>query len=1091
MGVKTKVFFRWHGVHVASDEEVRVTGSCDELGSWDTSQAVPLSRVEQCKNCWWSVQGVRIPLKEHFEYRYAIFKAQSDDFLRWTVEMEEPHFAVATGRHMTLEDDGGRCRATGDDEIMQLRANAFERQNSHETPPQTPRPSPRMGLRSKSMDLTQLCDVSRDDKAFLVFRNLPVVVTKSETGEWQVEKISDSAGTALPLLKHFTQTDAQLPAGEAIDIKVKFIGNPGVCVEDEAERKKLSEILAQHSCIPVFLDADLVQKHNFFAEDYLWPVFHNMKIFDSTVTGDADMESFDKALWKSFLALNNAYAEVITNHGDEDTLVWIHDYELVMVPRFVYHRNPDFTTGLFLHCAFPSTEVMSCLPVREEILQGMLSSRLVTFQTFDYLRHFMSCCSEVLGCRHSFQKGGILQVEHDARSVVVFADHFAIPYNHLVRKLSDEKVIDRARSIQNEFKGKTIIGSYDRFDCFSGLALKLGIFHRFLMEYRSHRQNVVLVQYVRARYTDSKRFGMVSLEELQQMADETNKAFAKTGEVVVKLVVEETSREKQLGVLLATDVLLDTSTNDGLNLIPFNFYAAHSQDHKGVALISEFCGCSSVLTGAFKINPWNTSGVLSALDEAISISKEDQAERFLKDHSYVSSQTLVQWVHKNLSELKVTRNSNLMAHRSSMTGPPHIQEDEVVNAYRTAKKRAIFLDNEGTIAAKARWQIQSGGMMALQKKGQPPDPQVLDLLQTLVNDRGNTVVVLSGRTKEVMEEWFSCVDGLGLCAEHGFHRWPPRSLQGDGFGVGWRSEGLSDDNQEWKNLAIELIQQYVRRIQGSILEAKACAISWNYREVGAAGVIDDVALELMRFLDPDSPSGLLHGYPVKVFMGKGYVEVKRADVDKGAACVKTLEEMGSVDFVLCVGDDTSDEDMFQAVNRYFQAKGDVGGLSSALSQSSMGFKKSGCGSLASLDGLDVSPAESPRNSVSPKDRPRPPPRVAFTEDSVSELPLSANSPIMRTQVIPATQVFTATMGRKPTQAKAFFADVNELTHLLKKIATAAIRGSFSRYSSMPMLMKEEDLHEHTEEEEELADAFRLGRATTASSFLKKPANLDS
>lgn len=1090
--LKTKVFFRWHGTNVAADEEVKVVGSCDELGSWDPSNAVPLSRVEQVKGCWWTDQGVRIPLKEEFEYRYAVFRAHSEDFLRWAKEHEEPRFAVATGRLLTLEDDGGRCRATGDDEVMQLRGNAgFERKLSgHEnTPPQSPSPSPRMGMRSKSMDLTRLCDITRDDKAFLVFRNLPVVVTRSEKGDWQVEKISHSAGTALPLLKHFTQTDAQLPQGEAIDVQVKFIGNPGVCVTDEAERKKLTEILAQHSCIPVFLDEDLVQKHNFFSEDYLWPVFHNMKIFDSTITGDADMESFDKALWKSFQALNNAYAEVITNNGDEDTLVWIHDYELVMVPRFVYHRNPDFTTGLFLHCAFPSTEVMSCLPVREEILHGMLSSRLVTFQTFDYLRHFMSCCAELLGCRHSFQKGGILQVEHEGRSVVVFADHFAIPYNHLIRKLSDEKVIDRAASIRNEFKGKTIIGSYDRFDCFSGLQLKFAIFHRFLLEYRSHRRKVVLVQYIRSRFTDSKRRGMVALEELQRMADETNKHFAVPGEgPVVKIVVEETSREKQLGVLLATDILLDTSTNDGLNLIPFNFYAAHSQDHQGVALISEFCGCSSVLTGAFKINPWNTAGVLTALDEAISITKEDQAERFLKDHSYVSSQTLVQWVHKNLSELKVTKSSSLIAARTSMAGPPHIQEEEVVSAYRNAKKRAIFLDNEGTIAAKAGWQMQSGNMMSLQKEGTPPDPHVLDLLQTLVNDRGNTVVVLSGRTKEVMQEWFSGVDGLGLCAEHGFHRWPPRTLACD-MHAAWRSEGMSDDNQEWKNLAVELIQQYVKRIQGSIIEAKACAITWNYREVGAAGVIDDVALELMRFLDPESPTGLLHGYPVKVFMGKGYVEVKRKDIDKGAACVKTLEELGPVDFVLCVGDDRSDEDMFEAISHYFHIKADAMALSSALSQSSsMGFKKSGAGSLASLDAFgEVSPAESQSPTASPKDRPRPPPRsVAFNEDSI-DLPPSASSPIMRMQVHAAgPHIFTATVGRKPTQAKAFFSDVNELTVLLKKICTAVIRGSFSRYSSMPVISPDE---EHDEAgEDEPGDDFKLGRAKTNSSFLNKPAN---
>jgi len=1084
----TKVFFRWHGTNVAPDEEVKVVGSCDELGSWDVSNAVALSRVEQVKGCWWTSHGVRIPLKEQFEYRYAVFKAQSEDFIRWTKEHEEPRVAVATGRLLTLEDDGGRCRATGDDEVMQLRHNAgFERKVSGcpESPPQSPAPSPRMGMRSKSMDLTKLCDVTRDDKAFLVFRSLPVNVKRSETGDWQVEKISHSAGTALPLLKHFTQTDSQLPAGEAIDVQVKFIGNPGVCVTDAEERKKLTEILAQHSCIPVFLDEDLVQKHNFFSEDYLWPVFHNMKIFDSTITGDADMESFDKALWKSFLALNNAYAEVITNNGDEDTLVWIHDYELVMVPRFVYHRNPEFTTGLFLHCAFPSTEVMSCLPVREEILHGMLSSRLVTFQTFDYLRHFMSCCAELLGCRHSFQKGGILQVEHDARSVVVFADHFAIPYSHLVRRLSDEKVLDRANSIRNEFKGKTIIGSYDRFDCFSGLQLKLSMFHRFLMEYRSHRRNVVLVQYIRSRFTESKRRGMVSLEELQHMADQTNKAFAVEGEgPVVKIVVEETSREKQLGVLLATDILLDTSTNDGLNLIPFTFYAAHSQDHKGVALISEFCGCSSVLTGAFKINPWNTGGVLTALDEAISITKEDQAGRFLKDHSYVSSQTLVQWVHKNLSELKVTRSGSLMAARSSMAGPPHIQEEEVVAAYRTAKKRAIFLDNEGTIAAKARWQIQSGNMMALQKQGTPPDPQVLDLLQTLVNDRGNTVVVLSGRTKEVMEEWFSCVEGLGLCAEHGFHRCLPRTLD-NGMQERWRSEGIHHDNQEWKNLAIELIQQYVRRIQGSMIEVKACAISWNYREVGAAGVIDDVALELMRFLDPESPTGLLHGYPVKVIMGKGYVEVKRADIDKGSACIKFLEELGSVDFVLCVGDDPSDEDMFAAITQYFHAKADTIALSSAMSQSSVGFKKSAAGSLASLDafGEASSCGDSPPASTSPKDRPRPAPRVAFTEESM-DLPAPA-SPLMKTQVHPSgPHVFTATVGRKPTQAKAFIADVNELSSLLKKICTAVIRGSFSRYASMPVICPDEETHE--DDDTELGDDFRLGRATTHSSFLKKP-----
>jgi len=939
------------------------------------------------------------------------------------------------------------------------------------------------------MDLTQLCDVTSEDSAFLVFRSLPVVVKRAENGDWQVEKISHGAGTALPLLKHFTQTGVNKPpSGEAIDVSVKFIGHPGVCVRDDADRKQLTDLLAKHSCIPVFLDEDVVQKHNFFSEDYLWPVFHNMKIFDATITGDHEYESFDKALWKSFLNLNNAYAEVITTHGDENTLVWIHDYELVMVPRFVYHRNPDFTTGLFLHCAFPSTEVMSCLPVREDILQGMLSSRLVTFQTFDYLRHFMSCCSSVLGTRHSFQKGGILQVEHENRSVVVFADHFTVPYNHLIKKISDEKVVERAASIRNQFKGKTIIGAYDRFDCFSGLTLKLRTFHRFLQEYRSHRRSVVLVQYIRGRATDSKRKGMVSIEELRQMADATNKAFGVEGEPpLVTIVVEETTREKQLGVLLATDILLDTSTNDGLNLIPFNFYAAHSQDQKGVALISEFCGCSSVLTGAFKINPWNTGAVLTALDQAISITPEDQALRFTKDHSYVSSQTLVQWVHKNLSELKVTRNSRDLTYRASMAGPVHLPAEEVAAAYNAAKKRAIFLDNEGTIAAKQKWQIESTTMVALQKQGQPPDPYVVDLLQTLVNDRGNTVVVLSGRNKQVMEEWFGSVDGLGLFAEHGFHRLLPRTLreaqQQDGSERAWKSSAIADNNQEWKDLCIELMKQYVQRIQGSILEAKACAISWNYREVGATGVIDDVALELVRFLDPEVPTGLLHGYPVKVIMGKGYVEVKRADVDKGRAVIKTLEELGNVDFVLSIGDDRSDEDMFEAIADYFKRNGDgSAALSANPSQSSLRRVGAGASSMASsLDGLAPSPSDSP--NLSPKDK-KAVRSVNFCDKGDGTASAPSQSSLYR--MSSSTCWFTATVGRKTTQAKHFCADVDEVTQLLKKLASKAIMGSFSRFASMPLIAPDSDQDDQEDSEDERPDVTAVGRATTHSSFLKKP-----
>lgn len=240
------------------------------------------------------------------------------------------------------------------------------------------------------------------------------------------------------------------------------------------------------------------------------------------------------------------------------------------------------------------------------------------------------------------------------------------------------------------------------------------------------------------------------------------------------------------------------------------------------------------------------------------------------------------------------------------------------------KKRAIFLDNEGTIAANAGWKIQSG--VALQKQGYPPDPVVLDQLQTLANDHKNSVVVLSGRGKDLLQEWFGSVDGLGLCAEHGFQQVLPAAMR-TGTGADsqdlWNSEEIFQDDEEWKALVTDLMEKYVRRVQGSILETKSYSISWNYREVGATGVVDDIALELARFLDPNSPKGLLCGYPVQVVKGKGYVEVRRGNINKGTSVTKMLEQLGKVDFVLCIGDDRSDEDMFEAVSTFFESMPDA------------------------------------------------------------------------------------------------------------------------------------------------------------------------
>jgi len=429
-----------------------------------------------------------------------------------------------------------------------------------------------------------------------------------------------------------------------------------------------------------------------------------------------------------------------------------------------------------------------------------------------------------------------------------------------------------------------------------------------------------------------------------------------------------------------------------------------------------------------------------ALDQALSIEPSEQALRFAKDLSYVASQTVVQWVAKNLCELRSSVRSLSAIEKNPLAG--HLNVDAMLEDYRAAKTRAIFVDNEGTIAAKAGWSIDTsdGSMTALQNKGTPPDEHVLDCLQTLAYDRNNTVVVLSGRAPKALDRWFCEVKGLGLCAEHGFHWLPPNSLRpkhGDPEEArNWRCMATGDDaeaSDEWKAIVFELMKQYVKRVQGSILEYKDSAISWNYRGVGAPTVTALMARELARFLDPEDPNGVMHGYPVQVYNGKGYVEVKRSDVDKGIAVARVLDELQQhlrkpVDFVLCIGDDRSDEDMFEAIAKLCQ-DGCLRREASPLPKYDR-FKRRSA-SKESVSKKLTSEARRERGSTS-----------TLGDFMPDEL-----------------RGYTVTVGRKPSKAQYFVHDVREVSLLLRKLSAQTVISSFSRFSSLPNLLAEGDSEE--------------------------------
>jgi trehalose 6-phosphate synthase/phosphatase len=749
--------------------------------------------------------------------------------------------------------------------------------------------------------------LSNKDTVIAVFRMLPFRVERDEGGGWRVveEKKQKKSPVSPVSLLGQTQAEGQQP------YNIKFVGQPGVFVEDPNERKEIQKLLAPHNCIPVFVNESAAQKHIQTCHEYLWPVFHNMKVF----LGPTNNSEIEKDGWKTFKDVNKAYADAIAANMDPQTLVWIHDYHLIMVARFLFLNRDMQCAGLgfFLHSAFPSSEVLRCIPMRIELLQSLLSCHCVTFQIFEYARHFLTCCKVLLNCNYSFQEGGVLQVEHESRSIVVRTDHVVLPYNKLLQRIDDSpKIIDRAKSIRDQYPDRTIFGAIDGDEPFAGLTLKMRAFHSFVSDCPDHRSKVAFVQHiVVTKHNDQGSADLIRI--VRQMADEINAKYCRAGDPpLVTIKTEDSDTDEQLAILLATDVLLDTSINDGLNLYPFMFYCAHAKSQKGVVIVSEFTGCSNVLTGAMKINPWNTKAVVDAMNEAIMViapesnafyeseaetnkRKRESSVRFIQDHSYVSTQTFDKWVHQNMVDLKACRHSKSntinmdlgFEKRFLNSGARALSMDNVVRDYRQCKgTRLIFVDNEGTISPDRRHVLRYGVNAGLNSAPMTCDPDTIEALRMLASDQRNIVVVISGREREVLDECFGDIASLGLCAEHGFYWTMPGRLQPckvldsaigrDGREPSpeskqherWRSKNsLSEQDNDWKTVCVELFKMYTKRVQGSIIEQKGSAVSWIYHQVGAQDLAQPVALELARLVDPSEPQGLMRAIQSKLWPG--------------------------------------------------------------------------------------------------------------------------------------------------------------------------------------------------------------------------------
>ncbi|XP_010917511.1 alpha,alpha-trehalose-phosphate synthase [UDP-forming] 6 [Elaeis guineensis] len=759
-------------------------------------------------------------------------------------------------------------------------------------------------------DLDESDDTASDlssppNRTIIVANQLPIRSARHpEAGGWSFTWDQDS-------LLHQVKDSI----GDRNDMEFIYIGSlrEEIPLSDQDEVAQI--LLETFNCVPAFLPADLLSRfYHGFCKQQLWPLFHYMLPLSSDLGG-----RFDRSLWQAYVSVNKIFADKILEViNPDDDFVWVHDYHLMILPTFLRKRFNRVKLGFFLHSPFPSSEIYRTLPVREELLRSLLNSDLIGFHTFDYARHFLSCCSRMLGLTYD-SKRGYIELEYYGRTVSIKILPVGIHMGQLGSVLSLPETEVKVTELIKQFhaRDRIMLLGVDDMDIFKGISLKLLAFEQLLMQHEEWRGRVVLVQIANPARGRGKDVKEVQAES-NVMVKRINEAFGQPGYKPVILIDKLLQFFERMAYYVVAECCLVTAVRDGMNLIPYEYVIARQGNEnldkvlglssstmkKSMLVLSEFIGCSPSLSGAIRVNPWNIDAVADAMNSALEMAEAEKQLRHEKHYRYVSSHDVGYWANSFLQDLERTCKDH-NRRRSWGIGfglgfrvvalDPNFRKlsmEHIVSAYRRTRTRAILLDYDGTLMPQA----------SIKKS---PCPKSIEILNSLCHDKRNIVFLVSARSRSTLSEWFSPCENLGLAAEHGYFLRVTRDSE-------WQTcAPVADCN--WKQIAEPVMRLYTETTDGSTIEDKETALVWCYEDADPDfGPCQ--AKELLGHL-----KSVLANEPVSVKRGTNNVEVKPQGVNKGLVAerlLSTMRERGSslVDFVLCIGDDRSDEDMFEVIS---------------------------------------------------------------------------------------------------------------------------------------------------------------------------------
>ncbi|MCE7064787.1 bifunctional alpha,alpha-trehalose-phosphate synthase (UDP-forming)/trehalose-phosphatase [Dyadobacter sp. CY326] len=618
---------------------------------------------------------------------------------------------------------------------------------------------------------------------------------------------------------------------------------------------------------PVFIPEDVNENYyEGFCNNLIWPLCH---YFPS-------LARFEDDYFEAYQVANRLFFDKINEIIQPGDVVWVQDYQLMLLPQMIREQHAENKIGFFFHIPFPSFELFRLLPVawRKAIIDGILGADVVGFHTNDYVEYFLKAAQLVSG------HGNKLHYINMSNRIVK-VDSFPISIDF---KMFNEAYyapeVEAARAEARHSLKEKIIFSVDRLDYSKGIIHRLRGFQRFLERYPEWHGKVSFVMVV----VPSRD----TIEQYQQMKSEIDQAVGRInadfGNIYWQPIIYQyrsMSYHELVGMYTASDVALITPVRDGMNLV-CKEYVASRKDRKGVLILSEMAGAAAELGEALIINPLDIQDIADAIKKAFEMPEEEQTKRMDAMRERIREYDVFAWTNDFFTQMTMLEQEHDRLRQVFLT---NTGIDGIRQAYENATNRILFFDYDGTLAPIV------------------PDPSkaiVSDDVKSLILEiaKRDTVIIISGRDRYFLDNLFKDLP-VHIIAEHG-------ALVRTKGSEKWILNENYEEN--WKESIRPIMDIYAKRSPGAFVEEKETSLAWHYRtaedEEYAQRRAQELLWQLKNYIQPE--------LNLQVIDGSKVVEVKKTAFNKGTSA-RDFVDSGDYDFVLAIGDDTTDEDMFIAL----------------------------------------------------------------------------------------------------------------------------------------------------------------------------------